>query len=60
MLKWLRANGCPWDSHTWYHAAKSDHEMVEWLRANGCPGSGVDSESESESESENEYSEYID
>jgi hypothetical protein len=42
VLKWLRANGCPWggeDVPTALQAAEQrGHEhIVEWARANGCP-----------------------
>ena len=38
VLKWLRENGCPWDSCTCYSAAKGGHlEVLKWLRENGCP-----------------------
>mmetsp|Transcript_10301 Transcript_10301/g.38200 ORF Transcript_10301/g.38200 Transcript_10301/m.38200 type:complete len:211 (+) Transcript_10301:63-695(+) len=37
MLKWARANGCPWDSTTCANAAlKGNLEMLDWARANGC------------------------
>jgi len=41
VLKWLRANGCPWDKRTCECAAKGGHlEALRWARANGCPMDG--------------------
>ena len=38
ILKWLRANGCPWDEWTCSIAAYRGHlEVLHWLRENGCP-----------------------
>ena len=38
MLKWARANDCPWDEYTCAYAAKGCHlEVLKWARANGCP-----------------------
>lgn len=38
LIKWARANGCPWDENTCYRAAEGGHlEMLIWARANGCP-----------------------
>ena len=38
VLKWLRANGCPWDEQTCASAAQAGHlEVLQWARANGCP-----------------------
>jgi hypothetical protein len=38
VLKWLRANGCPWDEKTCASAAQAGHlEVLQWARANGCP-----------------------
>ena len=34
VLKWLRSEGCPWDSSTWFSAAESTRE---WLKENGYP-----------------------
>tara|TARA_B110000259_G_scaffold24696_1_gene25319 strand:- start:1668 stop:1805 length:138 start_codon:yes stop_codon:yes gene_type:complete len=34
VLKWLRANGCPWDRET--HQAARGH-ILEWAVANGLP-----------------------
>ena len=39
VLKWARANECPWDFRTCAGAAKRGHlEVLKWARANGCPG----------------------
>jgi len=38
VLKWARANGCPWDEVTCWNAAKYGHlEVLKWARENGCP-----------------------
>jgi len=38
VLKWLRANGCPWDGSTLESAKKKYHYRVErWAKENGCP-----------------------
>ncbi len=38
MLKWLRENGCPWDTETCNEAAMAGHrEMLQWAVDNGCP-----------------------
>jgi hypothetical protein len=38
MLKWLNANGCPWDKWTWSYVAMGGHlEIMKWARASGCP-----------------------
>jgi len=38
VLKWVRVNGCPWDSQTCSNAARNGHlEILQWLRTNGCP-----------------------
>jgi hypothetical protein len=38
VLRWARANGCPWDEATCASAAESGHfEVLRWARANGCP-----------------------
>ena len=38
VLKWLRANGCPWDEKTCASAAQAGHlEVLQWARANDCP-----------------------
>ena len=37
-IKWLRANGCPWNETTCDGAALGGHlDVLKWLRANGCP-----------------------
>jgi hypothetical protein len=37
VLKWLRANGCPWDAMTCCSAAASGKlKVLQWARANGC------------------------
>ena len=36
VLKWLRANGCPWDYCT-IRSAYKHHEVQDWARRNGCP-----------------------
>ena len=37
-LKWLWANGCPWDQETCENAAQHrELEFLKWARANGCP-----------------------
>ena len=38
VLKWARANGCPWDGDTCTYAAEGGHlDVLKWLCANGCP-----------------------
>ena len=38
VLQWLRAEGCPWDYGTCYHAVNQGHvETLRWARENGCP-----------------------
>jgi hypothetical protein len=38
VLRWCRANGCPWDASTCANAAKNGHlGLLHWCRANGCP-----------------------
>ena len=38
ILKWARANGCPWSEETCEEAAWGGHlETLQWARANGCP-----------------------
>ena len=38
LLKWSRANQCPWDAWTCRYAAENGHlEFLEWARSNGCP-----------------------
>ena len=37
LLKWARANGCPWRKTTCSRAAAGGHlEVIKWARANGC------------------------
>ena len=38
LLKWCRANECPWNKLTCSHAAYNGHlEFLKWVRLNGCP-----------------------
>ena len=38
VLKWLRANGCPWDAQTLTWARdRGQLVLVNWAIANGCP-----------------------
>jgi len=38
VLKWARANDCPWNMWTCAHAARNGHPgILQWARANGCP-----------------------
>ena len=38
VLKWLRAEGCPWDARVCANALEGEHlEVLEWLLAEGCP-----------------------
>ena len=38
ILKWLRANGCPWDKWTYFYAIENGyHEIAQWAKDNGCP-----------------------
>ena len=38
LIKWARANCCPWDEETCYYAAQGGHlQVLQWLRTNGCP-----------------------
>ena len=38
LVRWLRGEGCPWDSDTCYNAVKYGHvETLRWARENGCP-----------------------
>jgi hypothetical protein len=47
VLEWLIPNGCPWDKHTRYFAARYGHPAVlQWLRAHGCSEDESDEESE--------------
>ena len=37
IVKWLRANGCDWNSRTCAYAAFGGHlEVLQWARASGC------------------------
>jgi hypothetical protein len=36
VLKWARANGCPWDEWTCAYATRYFH-ILKWARENGCP-----------------------
>ena len=38
VMKWLHANGCPWDANTCESAAEGGHlKVLQRARANGCP-----------------------
>ena len=38
VMKWLHANGCPWDADTCESAAEGGHlKVLQRARANGCP-----------------------
>ena len=38
VLKWARAQGCPWDEWTCAEAAYNGHlAVLQWARAQGCP-----------------------
>ena len=37
MLKWLRENGCSWNSKTCANAASKHFEVLKWANENGCP-----------------------
>lgn len=38
LIKWGRANGCPWDEYTCSFAAYDDHlDVLQWLRAQVPP-----------------------
>ena len=40
-LRWLRENGCPWDSSACYVAISNGHiDVVRWLLSEGAP-SGI-------------------
>ena len=43
VLKWARANGCPWDEGTCAEVARNGHlEVLKWARAQRCPrGAGT-------------------
>lgn len=37
VLEWLFENGCPWDAHACYTAARGGHlGVLRYLRDNGC------------------------
>ena len=37
LVKWLRANGCPWDAHACHVAVRRGHvRVLRWARENGC------------------------
>jgi hypothetical protein len=39
ILKWARANGCPWDWRSRTCAKEKGHDdILEWAKANGVPG----------------------
>ena len=41
VLKWARANGCPWGSSTCTYAARGGNlDVLKWARANGCDWDG--------------------
>ena len=43
VLKWLRAEGCPWDQWTCFFAVHQGHvEILRWARKNGCPWDAED------------------
>jgi hypothetical protein len=38
LLKWARANGCPWNALTYTYASANGHpEILQWLKENGVP-----------------------
>ena len=38
ILRWARANDCPWNERTSWSAAGGGHlKVLKWLRENGCP-----------------------
>ena len=38
VIKWARANDCPWDEDICSLAAQRGHlDVLKWARANGCP-----------------------
>jgi hypothetical protein len=54
VLKWLRANGCPWDEDMYEQAAaRDDTEMMEWLHAKGWEEVSYDDSEDEEEDSEN-------
>ena len=37
LVKWLRANGCPWDANACHVAVRRGHvRVLRWARENGC------------------------
>ena len=37
LVRWLRAEGCPWDKWTCHYALINGHvEILRWARENGC------------------------
>src|SRR5437868_7019190 len=37
LIKWARANGCPWKKGICAYAAEGGHlEVLQWARTNGC------------------------
>ena len=37
VLRWVHANGCPWDAATPAYAAENGHlEVLQWAVTNGC------------------------
>jgi len=38
IMKWLKINECPWNSHIFYYAIKNENiEAMNWLKEMGCP-----------------------
>ena len=49
VVKWLRANGCPWDAGTIALARKYGHDdVVIWAKANGAPDEPAESDDDSD------------
>jgi hypothetical protein len=49
VLRWLRANGCPWDAGTIALARKYGHDdVVIWAKANGAPDEPAESDDDSD------------
>ena len=43
LVRWLRAEGCPWDKWTCHYAIGHYHmEILRWARENGCPWDAED------------------
>jgi hypothetical protein len=38
VVKWLRANGCPWDEDACRRAARGHWDILQYLVDNKCPG----------------------